>query len=181
MKSARMRACVLRRRFTHPTRIPISLPSPPSPPSPSPPSPSPSSPSPSSSLSTPLREDGRGSSKAYKHAKPKNYTKSKRSPFGKNNTLRNTTQERNTSHMACAPSVKLSNGVPMPQLGLGVWKSAEGEETVHAVKCAIKAGYRHVDTAAIYKNEKSVGKGIAACGVPREEIFVTTKLWNADQ
>ncbi|RNF16515.1 prostaglandin f synthase [Trypanosoma conorhini] len=79
------------------------------------------------------------------------------------------------------PSVKLSNGVAMPQLGLGVWKSAQGEETVHAVQCAVKAGYRHVDTAAVYKNEESVGKGIAACGVPREEIFVTTKLWNADQ
>jgi diketogulonate reductase-like aldo/keto reductase len=76
--------------------------------------------------------------------------------------------------------VTLSNGVKMPQLGLGVWRSAQGEETENAVKWALQAGYRHIDTAAIYKNEESVGAGIRASGVPREEIFVTTKLWNTD-
>lgn len=77
--------------------------------------------------------------------------------------------------------VTLSNGVKMPQFGLGVWQSAVGEATENAVKYAIQAGYRHIDTAAIYKNEESVGAGIRDCGVPREEIFVTTKLWNTEQ
>lgn len=77
--------------------------------------------------------------------------------------------------------VTLHNGVKMPQFGLGVWQSAAGAEAENAVKWALQAGYRHIDTAAIYKNEESVGAGIRASGVPREEIFVTTKLWNTDQ
>ena len=77
--------------------------------------------------------------------------------------------------------VTLSNGVNMPQFGLGVWQSPVGEATKNAVTWALQAGYRHIDTAAIYKNEADVGAGIRASGVPREQIFVTTKLWNADQ
>ncbi|KAG5497673.1 hypothetical protein JKF63_03939 [Porcisia hertigi] len=77
--------------------------------------------------------------------------------------------------------VTLSNGVKMPQLGLGVWQSRAGEETENAVKWALQAGYRHIDTAAIYRNEESVGAGLRASGVPREEVFLTTKLWNTEQ
>ena len=68
----------------------------------------------------------------------------------------------------------------MPLLGLGVFKSAEGDETYNAVKYAIEAGYRHIDTAAVYGNEKSVGRAIADSGIKRGDIFVTTKLWNED-
>lgn len=76
--------------------------------------------------------------------------------------------------------VNLNNGVEMPALGLGVWESAEGNECENAVIEATKAGYRHIDTAAIYGNEKSVGNGIKKSGISREEIFITTKLWNGD-
>lgn len=76
--------------------------------------------------------------------------------------------------------IKLNNGLKIPQLGLGVYQIPEGEQTVNAVKWALQAGYRHIDTAAIYGNEKSVGKGIKASGVERREIFLTTKLWKAD-
>ncbi len=73
----------------------------------------------------------------------------------------------------------LNNGVKMPWLGLGVWQVDEGREVEHAVSAALRAGYRSIDTAAAYGNEVGVGKAIAASGVPREELFVTTKLWNA--
>ncbi len=79
------------------------------------------------------------------------------------------------------PSLKLNNGVTIPSLGIGTWKLADGAEAFNAVKWALELGYRHIDTAAIYGNEKSVGKAIAASGVKREDIFVTTKLWNDDQ
>ncbi|GAC69445.1 aldo/keto reductase [Gordonia soli] len=78
------------------------------------------------------------------------------------------------------PTVELSSGTVIPQLGLGVWQ-AEDAETEHAVRYAIaEAGYRHIDTAAAYGNEAAVGRAIATSGVPRDEVFVTTKLWNAD-
>lgn len=73
---------------------------------------------------------------------------------------------------------KLNNGVEMPVLGLGVYKSAE--DTYDAVRCALEHGYRHIDTAAFYGNEAQVGRAIKDSGIPREEIFVTTKLWNDD-
>lgn len=79
------------------------------------------------------------------------------------------------------PTVTLNNGVVMPQLGLGVWNSKDGEEVAHAVDTAIKAGYRLIDTAAVYGNEKGVGEGIRRSGTKREELFVTTKVWNSDQ
>lgn len=74
----------------------------------------------------------------------------------------------------------LNNGVKMPIFGLGVYKSADGEETYNAVRWALDAGYRHIDTAAMYGNEASVGRAIRDSGIPREEIFVTTKLWNTE-
>lgn len=75
----------------------------------------------------------------------------------------------------------LHNGVKMPWLGLGVWRVNEGDEVENSVKAALKAGYRSVDTAAVYKNEEGVGKALKEAGVPREELFITTKVWNADQ
>ncbi len=78
-------------------------------------------------------------------------------------------------------TVELRGGVRMPVLGLGVWQSAPGEETRGAVREALAAGYRHVDTARAYRNEADVGAAIRESGVPRDEVFVTTKLWNADQ
>jgi diketogulonate reductase-like aldo/keto reductase len=77
-------------------------------------------------------------------------------------------------------TVELRNGVAMPVLGLGVWQSAPGEETHRAVAEALKAGYRHVDTARAYRNEGDVGAAVRESGIPRAEVFVTTKLWNAD-
>jgi diketogulonate reductase-like aldo/keto reductase len=76
---------------------------------------------------------------------------------------------------------ELSNGVKMPYLGLGVYLSEEGSEVVNAVKWALAAGYRHIDTAAIYKNEEGVGQAIRESPLRREEIFVVSKVWNADQ
>ena len=77
-------------------------------------------------------------------------------------------------------TIKLNNGVEIPVLGLGVFLSAPGEETFNAVTWALEAGYRHIDTAAYYGNEADVGRAIKASGIPREQIFVTTKLWNDD-
>ncbi len=79
------------------------------------------------------------------------------------------------------PIITLNNDVKIPQLGLGVWQLKNGQETEIAVDAAIKAGYRMIDTAALYANEPSVGKAIRGASVPREELFVTTKLWNSDQ
>lgn len=75
----------------------------------------------------------------------------------------------------------LHNGVKMPWFGLGVFKVKEGSEVVDSVKAAIKNGYKSIDTAAIYQNEEGVGQAIQEAGVPRDELFVTTKVWNADQ
>lgn len=73
--------------------------------------------------------------------------------------------------------VKLNNGVEIPILGFGTYQITEPEEAEKAVREAIKAGYRHIDTAQSYMNEEAVGKGIAESGVPREELFITTKIW----
>jgi 2,5-diketo-D-gluconate reductase A len=78
------------------------------------------------------------------------------------------------------PAITLNNGTVMPQLGFGVWQVPD-EEAASAVGTALEAGYRSIDTAAIYENERGTGQGIASSGVPRDELFVTTKLWNADQ
>lgn len=76
---------------------------------------------------------------------------------------------------------ELHNGVKIPYLGLGVYLSKDGREVENAVSWALDAGYRHVDTASAYKNEAGVGKAIRESGISREEIFVTTKVWNTDQ
>lgn len=78
-------------------------------------------------------------------------------------------------------TVTLHNGVEMPWLGLGVFKVQEGEEVVQSVKAAIRNGYISIDTAAIYGNEEGVGQAIKESGVPREDLFITTKLWNSEQ
>ncbi|MBN6189399.1 aldo/keto reductase [Aneurinibacillus sp. BA2021] len=75
----------------------------------------------------------------------------------------------------------LHNGVRMPWLGLGVYKTQEGTEVETAVQAAIDVGYRSIDTAALYYNEAGVGRAVQACGVPREELFITTKVWNTNQ
>ena len=72
----------------------------------------------------------------------------------------------------------LSNGVAIPWVGFGTWQTPDGQVAADSVKAALAAGYRHIDTASIYKNEAGVGQGIRESGVPREEIFVTTKIWN---
>lgn len=72
----------------------------------------------------------------------------------------------------------LNDGITIPKLGFGTWQSKNGEEAYQAVKTALEVGYRHIDTAAVYGNEESVGRAINDSGIDRKEIFVTTKLWN---
>ena len=72
-----------------------------------------------------------------------------------------------------------ANGAAIPAIGLGTWQ-LRGEEGAAAVKSALEAGYRHIDTAAMYGNEEAVGEGLRASGVPREEVFITTKVWPED-
>ena len=85
----------------------------------------------------------------------------------------------NVRHVA--ETTTLNNGVAMPWFGLGVYKTQEGPEVEQAVAAALEAGYRLIDTAALYGNEKGVGNAIRASGIRREDIFVTTKVWNSDQ
>ena len=84
------------------------------------------------------------------------------------------------SQMNVTKKITLASGHTIPTVGLGVWQS-QGAEAVQAVRWALEAGYRMIDTAKIYENEAEVGEGIRTSGIPREEIFVTTKLWNTDQ
>lgn len=79
------------------------------------------------------------------------------------------------------PSVTLNNGAIMPQIGLGVWQARNGNEVEAAVAAALSAGYRLIDTASAYGNEEGVGRAIEQSGVNRADLFITTKLWNADQ
>ncbi|KHF38202.1 aldo/keto reductase [Halalkalibacter okhensis] len=74
----------------------------------------------------------------------------------------------------------LHNGIKMPWVGFGVFKVKDGEEVVNSVKAALEIGYRSIDTAAIYGNEAGVGKAIADSNVPRDELFITTKVWNSN-
>jgi 2,5-diketo-D-gluconate reductase A len=78
------------------------------------------------------------------------------------------------------PAVTLHDGVEIPQLGFGVFQ-VPPDDTQQAVEEALEVGYRHIDTAAAYRNERGVGAAISAAGIPRDEIFVTTKLWNSQQ
>ena len=76
---------------------------------------------------------------------------------------------------------RLGNGVEIPCIGYGTWQTPDGKTAVESVEYALRAGYRHIDTAAAYRNEESVGKAIAGSGLKRDEIFVTSKLWNTDR
>lgn len=78
------------------------------------------------------------------------------------------------------PTVTLNNGVEIPQLGFGVFQIPE-DETTAAISAALETGYRHIDTAAIYGNEAGVGRALADSGLSRDELFITTKVWNSDQ
>lgn len=78
------------------------------------------------------------------------------------------------------PTVELNDGRRIPQLGLGAYK-LQGEEAERVVGAALRLGYRHIDTARLYENESAVGRALAESGIPRDELFVTSKLWNADQ
>ncbi|MFG2287250.1 aldo/keto reductase [Streptomyces sp. NPDC048595] len=82
--------------------------------------------------------------------------------------------------MSKVPSITLNNGIAMPQLGFGVWQVPD-DEAATTVGHALDAGYRSIDTAAVYGNEEGTGKALAASGLPRDELFVTTKLWNSEQ
>jgi diketogulonate reductase-like aldo/keto reductase len=79
-----------------------------------------------------------------------------------------------------SPSITLNNGITIPQLGLGVFQTKSGKETSDAVREALLAGYRHIDTARAYNNEESVGEGLRESGLRRRDVFITTKLWNDD-
>lgn len=76
---------------------------------------------------------------------------------------------------------KLRNGVEIPCVGFGTYLTPDGDTCVNSVKEALLAGYRHIDTAEFYANEESVGKALAESGISRDEVFVTTKLWNTNQ
>jgi diketogulonate reductase-like aldo/keto reductase len=78
-------------------------------------------------------------------------------------------------------TAELLNGIEMPRLGLGVWRAKDGQETESAVAAALKAGYRSIDTASMYENEQGVGRAVRASGIPREQVFITTKVWNNEQ
>ncbi len=78
------------------------------------------------------------------------------------------------------PTVTLNTGASIPQIGFGTWKLSQGAECENAVRLALEAGYRLIDTATYYDNEVSVGRAVRESGIPREEIFVTTKLWPTD-
>ncbi|QNP66303.1 aldo/keto reductase [Streptomyces genisteinicus] len=82
--------------------------------------------------------------------------------------------------MSQVPSITLNNGVAMPQLGFGVWQVPD-DEAEQVVTTALEAGYRSIDTAAVYKNETGTGRAITGSAVAREDLFVTTKVWNSDQ
>ncbi len=75
----------------------------------------------------------------------------------------------------------MSNGIKIPAIGYGTWKSPDNEVTLEGIKTAVSCGYRHIDTAAVYGNEVSVGKGIAGCSIPREDLFITSKVWNTER
>lgn len=78
-------------------------------------------------------------------------------------------------------TAKLNNGIQIPRLGLGAYQIPPGKTTINAVKYALKVGYKHIDTAKVYGNESDVGKALKDSDIKREDIFITTKVWNSDQ
>src|SRR5688500_13798121 len=89
-------------------------------------------------------------------------------------------REQSEERMSQVPNVTLHDGVEIPQLGFGVFQ-VPPDDTEEVVGQAFELGYRHIDTAAAYRNEKGVGRAVANSGIPREELFITTKLWNSSQ
>ena len=85
-----------------------------------------------------------------------------------------------TTSSGLKATTTLSNGVRLPWLGLGVFQVPDDTDAADAVRTALDAGYRHIDTAALYRNERGVGRAVRESGIPRSEIFVTTKVWNDD-
>lgn len=83
--------------------------------------------------------------------------------------------------LSIADTVRLRNGVEMPRFGLGTYKSPEGGQVEGAVRTALETGYRLIDTASLYENEEGVARALSASGVPRDEVFITTKVWNGEQ
>ena len=77
-------------------------------------------------------------------------------------------------------NLELNNGLSIPQLGLGVWQMDNGDEAIQAIHWALDAGYRHIDTARVYRNEEAVGKALKTAGVDRSDVWLTTKIWNDD-
>ena len=94
--------------------------------------------------------------------------------------LKGYTRKTDTREAGLQEVVTLANGVEMPWLGLGVFQIDDQKEAERVVRAAIENGYRHIDTAALYGNEEAVGTAIRSCGLKREEIFVTSKVWNTD-
>ena len=86
-------------------------------------------------------------------------------------------ENKSDSITRTVPGLKLNNGAVMPQFGLGVYQIKDGENAYNAVLTALKNGYRHIDTAHAYQNERSVGKAIKDSGIPRDSIWITSKLW----
>lgn len=84
-------------------------------------------------------------------------------------------------NISAQSKITLNNGVQIPMIGLGTYKAPEGQDVINEVTWGLQAGYRLIDTAKVYKNEVGVGQAIRNSAIPREEIFVTTKLWNPDQ
>lgn len=92
-----------------------------------------------------------------------------------------TTFRNDVTMLSLQSQVKLANGVEIPCLGLGVYQSPPGRTTQHAVKYALGIGYRHIDTASLYGNEEDVGVALRESGLRRDEVFITTKVWNSEQ
>ncbi|MFQ8984828.1 MAG: aldo/keto reductase [Evtepia sp.] len=86
-----------------------------------------------------------------------------------------------TQQAHLSDAFSLANGVAIPCLGYGTWRMQDGAETVAAIQTALSLGYRHIDTAAYYRNEASVGQALRASGLPREAVFLTSKVWNTDR
>jgi methylglyoxal/glyoxal reductase len=95
--------------------------------------------------------------------------------------LKNPIGANMTSKLTFQSNAIINDGVEIPRLGLGVYQIPPGETTLCAVKYSLKIGYRHIDTAWLYGNEGDVGRAVAESGISREEVFITTKVWNSDQ
>lgn len=95
--------------------------------------------------------------------------------------IKNVSPQYKSNIMINNKYAKLSNGIQIPMLGFGTWQIESEKQVIESVTYAFKTGYRHIDTAAAYKNEQYVGKAIKESGIKRNEIFLTSKLWNSDQ